>query len=134
MTEVKGADRRIILSSFPRPQCILATRMNTSRKSHRSRSDALRLRTRRHVRHSECAVWYRRPIRVSPPAVNPLRRTVMQARMPVLIMGETGCGKSSLVTCMCEVLGWSLEVSCHSNRARSTHRDWMFLWAAHHIT
>ena len=28
--------------------------------------------------------------------------------MPVIVMGETGCGKSSLMTAMCAILGWRL--------------------------
>lgn len=51
--------------------------------------------------------------------------------MPVVIMGETGCGKSSLVCCMCEVLGWELNVlNVHSGLSYDNIAEWVESCAA----
>lgn len=46
--------------------------------------------------------------------------------MPVVISGETGCGKSSLISCMCKVLGWSLDVlNVHSGLSHVDIASWV---------
>lgn len=43
-----------------------------------------------------------------------------------MIMGETGCGKSSLVSYMCAVLGWTLDVlNVHSGLAHDDIVEWV---------
>lgn len=46
--------------------------------------------------------------------------------MPVVISGETGCGKSSLIPCMCKVLSWSLDVlNVHSGLSHVDIASWV---------
>ena len=46
--------------------------------------------------------------------------------MPVVIMGETGCGKSSLISGMCAVLGWTLNVlNVHNGLSYNAIVEWI---------
>ena len=46
--------------------------------------------------------------------------------MPVIVMGETGCGKSSLMTGMCAILGWRLHtLNIHGGMEDSDIIEWM---------
>ena len=46
--------------------------------------------------------------------------------MPVIVMGETGCGKSSLMTGMCAILGWRLHtLNIHGGMEDSDVIEWM---------
>jgi MoxR-like ATPase len=46
--------------------------------------------------------------------------------MPVIVMGETGCGKSSLMTAMCAILGWKLHtLNIHGGMEDSDIIEWM---------
>ena len=46
--------------------------------------------------------------------------------MPVIVMGETGCGKSSLMTGMCAILGWQLHtLNIHGGMEDSDIIEWM---------
>ncbi|CAM9808916.1 unnamed protein product, partial [Sphacelaria rigidula] len=50
----------------------------------------------------------------------------LQARMPVVISGETGCGKSSLISCMCGILEWPLNVlNVHSGLSYADIAAWV---------
>ncbi|CAN0449561.1 unnamed protein product, partial [Ascophyllum nodosum] len=50
----------------------------------------------------------------------------LQAKMPVVIMGETGCGKSSLISGMCAVLGWTLNVlNVHNGLSYNAIVEWI---------
>ena len=46
--------------------------------------------------------------------------------MPVIVSGETGCGKSSLTTAMCAILGWKLHtLNIHGGMTDRDVIDWM---------
>lgn len=46
--------------------------------------------------------------------------------MPVVISGETGCGKSSLISCMCGILEWPLDVlNVHSGLSYADIAVWV---------
>ncbi|CAM9116767.1 unnamed protein product, partial [Choristocarpus tenellus] len=50
----------------------------------------------------------------------------LQANMPVVIMGDTGCGKSRLVSCMCSILDWPLAVlNVHSGLSYTDIVHWV---------
>lgn len=46
--------------------------------------------------------------------------------MPVIVSGETGCGKSSLTTAMCAILGWRLHtLNIHGGMTDADVLEWM---------
>ncbi|CAM9878492.1 unnamed protein product, partial [Heterosigma akashiwo] len=49
----------------------------------------------------------------------------LRFRLPVIIMGETGCGKSSLIRSMCGALGWPLHImNVHGGIADGDVAEW----------